>query len=487
VSPLAARDPAPAPIGERWRPSTGRLIVIYGAFFLLWSIVLIGAISWQTTQYLDQVVGEILEQRVHYLASVEPARLPTMLAATSQLDLRGVMFFGLFDAKGAYVSGNIDRLPEGLPPDGVIRPLAKGVQGVNGERSARALGVAMRLESGGVLVLARYTSVADRIGAMTRSALGWALSLTLIPGLIGGFLLSRGPLKRVRGIETAIQPIMRGDLGARLPVSGRHDELDMLATIVNRMLDQIERLLGEVKGVSDSIAHDLRTPLTRLRTQLYRVQQQSHASDPRAGMIERCIVDVDALLDRFRALLRISELEDLRRRAGFGEVDLGETLLRIHELYAPLAEDKNIAFTLTAAALPPLQADAHLLFEAISNLVDNAIKFTPAHGKIELRAGTQTAGARIDVLDSGPGIPSGERQAVLRRFYRSRATSADGEGGVAGYGLGLSVVAAIAKLHGYCFEIADNDIDDGRSDDGSGGARMTLYCWACQDAGARSI
>ena len=471
-------DPAPATIVERWRPSTARLIVIYGAFFLIWSIVLIGTISWQTTQYLDQIVGEILEQRVHYLASVEPERLPLMLAASGQLDLRGVMFFGLFDSRGAYLSGNIDRLPEGLSPDGLIHPLPNGVQGVNGDHGARALAVALRLESGNVLVLARYTGVADRIGAMTRSALGWALSLTLIPGLIGGFLLSRGPLKRVRDIETAIQPIMRGDLGARLPLSGRRDELDMLATIVNRMLDQIERLLGEVKGVSDSIAHDLRTPLTRLRTQLYRVQQQSQPGDPRTGMIERCIVDVDALLDRFRALLRISELEDLRRRAGFGDVDLGETLQRVHELYAPLAEEKDITFVLSAKSLPRLPADAHLLFEAISNLVDNAIKFTPAQGRIELNAGMQAAGARIDVLDSGPGIPADERQAVLRRFYRSRTTSADVEGEGSGHGLGLSVVAAIAKLHGYCFEIADND---------GGGARMTLYCWPCRDAGARTI
>ena len=224
-----ARSPAPAPLDTGWRPSALRLIVIYGAFFLAWSIVLVGAISWQTTQFLDRVVGEILEQRVHYLATVDREHLPAMLAATNQLDLRGVMYFGLFDANGAYVSGNIDRVPEELPSDGAIHPLPKGLRTTSGERDARALGVALRLDNGDLLVLARYTSVADRIGAMTRNALGWALSLLLIPGLIGGYLLSRGPLKRVRAIETAIQPIMRGDLGVRLPLSGRRDELDMLA------------------------------------------------------------------------------------------------------------------------------------------------------------------------------------------------------------------------------------------------------------------
>jgi len=466
------------PTAERWRPGAVRLIVIYGAFFLVWSVVLVGTISWQTTQYLDNVVGEILEQRVHYLAAVDRDQLPAMMAATNQLDLRGVMYFGLFDAHGAYMSGNIDRLPEGLSADGAIHRLPNGLQAIDGQHNARALAVAIRLAAGDELVLARMTGVADRIGAMTRSALIWALSLLAIPGLVGGYLLSRGPLRRVRDLETAVAPIMRGNLAARLPLSPRRDELDMLATIVNRMLDEIERLLGEVKGVTDSIAHDLRTPLTRLRAQLHRAQAQGAADAPHAALIERCIVDVDALLDRFRALLRISELEDLRRHAGFADVDLAETLRRVHELYAPLADEKNISLELEAAALPAVSADAPLLFEAISNLVDNAIKFTPAGGKVSLRGRAQLAGTRIDVLDTGPGVPPGERDAVLRRFYRSRAAGETGSpDGSGGHGLGLSLVAAIAKLHGFCFEIGEH---------AGGGARMTLYCWPCAEAVARS-
>jgi signal transduction histidine kinase len=473
-------SPEPPPPAEHWRPGALRLIVIYGAFFLAWSVVLVGTINWQTVQYLDGVVGDILQQRAHFLASVDREHLPAMMAATDQLDLRGVMFFGLFDAQGVYVAGNIDQVPESLPADGKIHPLPNGVRAISGERNARALGVALRLQSGDELVLARYTSVSDRIGTMMRSAFGWALSLLLIPGLIGGFLLSRGPLRRVRGIEAAIAPITRGNLGVRLPLSPRRDEVDMLASVVNRMLDEVERLLGEVKGVTDSIAHDLRTPLTRLRAQLYRLQQQGDATDanktgPNAVLIERCIADVDGLLTRFRALLRLSELEDPSRHAGFDAVDPAETLQRVHELYTPLAEEKDIVFELHADKLPALHADAALLFEALSNLVDNAIKFTPGRGKVALRATADMHGARIDVLDSGPGVPPGEREAVMRRFYRSRANG--GESGDGSHGLGLSVVAAIAKLHGYCFEIADND---------GGGARMTLYCWPCREAGARA-
>jgi signal transduction histidine kinase len=238
----------------------------------------------------------------------------------------------------------------------------------------------------------------------------------------------------------------------------------MLAAIVNRMLDQIERLLGEVKGVSDSIAHDLRTPLTRLRTQLHRVQQLGGEGDPRSELVERCIVEADALLERFRALLRISELEDIGRRAGFGSVDPGETLRRVHELYAPLAEEKEIAFTLDLDAVPALRADGHLLFEALANLVENAIKFTPHGGHVLLRTASEQGRVVIDVLDDGSGIPVEERDAVLRRFYRSAAA---GVAGTAGHGLGLPLVAAIVRLHGYEFSIGDNPPH---------GTRMRLAC-----------
>jgi signal transduction histidine kinase len=255
---------------------------------------------------------------------------------------------------------------------------------------------------------------------------------------------------------------MRGDLGRRLPLSARGDELDLLAHIVNTMLAEIERLIGEVKGVCENIAHDLRTPLTRLRTRLHRLHQQVPPDHPAANLAVGCSDEVEALLRRFSALLRIAELEDLRRREGFASVDLAAILRGVHELYTPLAEDKQVRLELHLEPLPCVHADRELLFEALSNLVSNAVKFTPAGGTVHLRAGPYGGGARLSVQDSGPGIPAEERAAVLERFYRSETTRQ-----LPGSGLGLSIVSAIVRLHGF-------ELDIGTSP--AGGTRVVLAC-----------
>ncbi len=443
-----------------WRTSTTRLILIYGALFVLWSTVLIAVIHSETQRYLLHVVDQILEQRAHYLATVDRERLPEAMASTGALDLQGLMSYGLFTTDGRYLSGNLASVPAQLPRDGHVHALPQGAQRRDHGTEMHARGLALPLANREILVLVRATSVIDQIGVILRQSLLWALSLTLIPGLVGGYLLSRGPLRRVRAIETAVQPIMRGDLGKRLPLSGRRDELDLLASIVNTMLAELERLMSEVKGVCDNIAHDLRTPLTRLRAQLHRMQQQT--DEAQGEPLERCIGDVDALLSRFSALLRISEMEDRRRRAGFGSIDLAAILREIHELYAPLAEDKNVALRVDIRAAPPLDADRELLLEAISNLVSNAIKFTPAGGAVRLCLQGEGTGARLSVIDSGPGIPAGEREAVLQRFYRAEGTRQ-----LPGSGLGLSIVSAIVRLHGFRLDIGDGE---------AGGTRVTLHC-----------
>jgi signal transduction histidine kinase len=209
----------------------------------------------------------------------------------------------------------------------------------------------------------------------------------------------------------------------------------------------------------------LRTPLTRVRAQLHRLQRDAGPASEREGLIERAIHDIDGLLDRFRALLRISELEDMHRRAGFSAVDLRATLKNVREIYAPVAEDRQIRFELALGeGALRVHGDPQLLLEALSNIIDNAIKFTPQSGTVHIGVTSTERGPRIDVTDSGPGIAASERGIVLQRFYRSASSSR----AVAGSGLGLSIVAAIIKLHGFKLEITAAE---------TGGARISILCW----------
>lgn len=453
---------------DLWRSSSSRLLLVYGGLFALWCVALVGVIQWNTTRYLSNVVDIKLDNITGYFRTIDRSRLSEAMAVTQSLDLRDVISYGLFDDAGKLLEGNLARIPADLPLDEKVHLLRDGVQRVQGHHPRRARAIAVHLTSGELLVLARDTSVVDAVGAIIQRAALWGLPLIVLPGLIGALLLSRQPLRRVRHIETAVQPIMRGDLRQRLPVSPRHDELDLLAGIVNTMLAEIERLMGEVKGVCDNIAHDLRTPLTRLRAQLHTLQHETPPADARHGLIERTIADADALLDRFRALLRISELEDMHRRAGFDQVDLAATLKHVGEIYAPLAEDRQISFSLeTPPALPGVRGDPHLVFEALSNLVDNAIKFTPQQGKVLIRTTLEAQGPRIDVIDNGPGIRACDRGAVVQRFYRGAAAPAE-----AGQGLGLAIVAAIVRLHSFRLEIGEC---------AGGGAKVSLLCWAAVD------
>lgn len=439
--------------------------MIYGVFFALWGGVVIGLIYWQAASYLGRVSDDLIGRQAAYFSMLDD---PTRLRALSDydtLETRRLNAWGMFDARGRYLSGTITALPVKVPVNGAVALLPRGVSrnDGSGDDHGRVRAAAVRLHDGRILLITRDTSIVDRIGTIVLQALLWGLSLTVIPGFFGGWLLSRGPWRRVHAIRDATLPIMQGNLSQRLPVGRHGDELDMLAGIVNAMLDEIERLLGEVKGVCDNIAHDLRTPLTRLRSRLYRLQQQFGDGSDETAALDACMVDTDALLDRFRALLRISELENQRRRVGFDEVDLAEILREVHALYLPLAEDRGQQLALELPMLPFIHADRHLLLEALSNLVGNAIKFTPPGGLVEIRARAADDGPWVDVSDSGPGIPPDQRDAVTRRFYRTESSRS-----TPGSGLGLSIVSAIARLHGYTMEIAGSER----------GARLSLHCRA---------
>jgi len=440
------------PLTDAWRSATSRLIIIYGALFAIWCVVLLGVVQWEASRYLSGVVDQMLAARIHYLERTDPRRLPATVEAASEVDVQGYMWIGLFDAQGRRIAGNIATVPRELGQDGVVLPLEATLDSPTRKATARVRGITRELPDGSRIVVAKESTTIDGIGAIIRRGVLWGLSLTLIPGLLGGVLIARGPARRIRAIQQAMEPIREGDLSVRLPVSRGGDEVDLLAATVNTTLTEIERLLGEVKGVSDNIAHDLRTPLTRMRTRLYRLQQQFEGK-PEGEQLDACVAEIDTVLARFRALLRVSELEDRQRSACFENMDLGTVLRNVHEFYAPLAEDREQRFEIEVGKLPLLRGDPQLMFEAFANLVGNAIKFTPNGGTVRLVASTDASGdARVDVADTGPGIPVAEREAVFRRFYRGDETRSK-----PGCGLGLAIVAAIVRLHGFSLSVGGNE------------------------------
>ncbi|HVI56489.1 MAG TPA: HAMP domain-containing sensor histidine kinase [Luteibacter sp.] len=440
------------PLIDAWRSATSRLILIYGALFAIWCVVLLGVVQWESSRYLSNVVDGMLAARIHYLEGTDPRRLPATVEAASQIDVQGFMWVGLFDPQGKRIAGNIHSVPQDLAEDGVVKTIRASLVDPARNTPTRARGITRVLPDGNRLVVAKESATIDGVGAIIRRGLLWGLSLTLIPGVLGGILIARGPARRIRAIQRAMEPIREGDLSVRLPVTRGGDEVDLLASTVNTTLGEIERLLGEVKGVTDNIAHDLRTPLTRMRTRLYRLQQQFDGK-PEGDQLDACVAEIDTVLSRFRALLRVSELEDRQRSACFETLDLGDVLRNVHEFYAPLAEDRSQVFELEVGRLPPLRGDPQLMFEAFANLVGNAIKFTPDGGAVRLIASTDPTGdARVDIADTGPGIPPNEREAVFRRFYRSDETRTK-----PGCGLGLAIVSAIVRLHGYSLSVGGTE------------------------------
>ncbi|WP_025128137.1 HAMP domain-containing sensor histidine kinase [Pseudomonas sp. PH1b] len=447
-----------------WRSSSSRLLALYSTLFVAWSCILMGVLYYEVSTYLDSLAKHSLMQRQHLFARFEGDQLVEALTTSMTFDMRAIDAYGLFDEQRRPLSGPIRQIPDDLPLDGKIHELKNCIDSDDPNLPRDSCdAVATHTRDGRWLVLVRDNGSLFAVTRIILHALLWGISLTIIPGAAGWHLLRRRPLRRIRQIQASAEAIVAGDLTRRLPLSDRRDELDMLAAIVNAMLERIERLMHEVKGVCDNIAHDLRTPLTRLRAQLYRLQQQAEEGTPQALQMDQLLAEADTLMARFRGLLRISELEDQQRRSGFLELDPLPLLQELHDFYLPLAEEGRLNLVLDVpSSLPRLTGDRALLFEALANLLSNSIKFTPPGGEVILRGLDDGGSPRLEVLDSGPGIPAAERAAVFRRFYRVDENNAQG-----GFGLGLSIVAAIVSLHGFKLEVGTSE---------RGGARLSLDC-----------
>jgi signal transduction histidine kinase len=283
--------------------------------------------------------------------------------------------------------------------------------------------------------------------------LAGAVAVLLIAGLLIGLITRRALMSRVDSIRQTVSAIIHGDLKHRLPTHLSDDELNTLSLTINGMLEQIELLVHGVKNVSNSIAHDLRTPLAELRSRLEELALIRPAAEETFLEIDGAVADVDRVIRIFDALLRLAEIDAGMRRSGFVSIDVAELAATAVEFYAPAAELKNIALNFHSDGPLPVSGDPILLAQALSNLIDNALKFAPDGGVIDVAVHRRADGpVEIAVTDNGPGINDAEKAKVVERFYRGDASR-----GTPGVGLGLSLVQAVAKLHGSAIEMSDQN------------------------------
>lgn len=282
-------------------------------------------------------------------------------------------------------------------------------------------------------------------------ALTWGLVMMVLLAFIGGLVLSRRTVRKIERINQTARSIMSGDLSRRVQLTNRNDDFDQLADNLNQMLDRIQTLMEDIRRVSDNIAHDLRTPLTRLRQHLEETRRQVSPDSISAANLDSAIREADSLLATFNALLRIARIEAGQITAGFAVLDYRTLLDDVVEFYEPLAEEKDQRLVVDLSNTIEAMGDRDLLFQALANVIENAIKYTPEHGHISVTLTQVHNEAVVTIADNGPGIPENEREKVFRRFYRldqSRST--------AGNGLGLSMVSAVVTMHNGEIRLLDN-------------------------------
>ena len=283
-------------------------------------------------------------------------------------------------------------------------------------------------------------------------ALAGAVAILSVLGAFGGILIRRALMARIHGIRQTISAIIQGDLSHRLPTHRSGDELNTLSRTINGMLDQIEQLIHGIRNVSNSIAHDLRTPLAELRSRLEELALTKPSAEHTFAEIDAAVADVDRVIRIFNALLRLAEIDSGLRRSGFVPVDVAAVAAAAVEFYQPAAELRGSTLSLEIGGAAPIRGDPVLLAQALGNLIDNAVKYTPGDGTITVAVRVRDGGnVEIVVADSGPGIPDAEKPKAVERFYRGDASRC-----TPGVGLGLSLVDAVARLHGSELKLEDN-------------------------------
>jgi signal transduction histidine kinase len=422
---------------------------VAGAFAVL-IMALFGFIYWKTDAYLVARSDRMITTQINVIATLPAERRLNAIKELLEQDSRGVQYTGLFGSDGRRIAGNLEAPPPGLMTDATVQGVKAEKVNQSEYKDSIIRAIARGLPGGDILVVGRRVDEAMQIAGIVGQALLFGLLPAFVLCLMAGALLSIRAQRRVEEVNERVQRIIAGDLRERLPNQKVDDPFSKLAGIVNGMLDEMETLIHALAGVGNDIAHDLRTPLTRARLTLERGRNNATTLEQLQGVADKAIAGIDQTLTIVTALLRLAEIENTRRSAGFGMVDLAQLVREVGELYEPIAENKSIVLCTQAVQELTVRGDRDLLIEAIANLVDNAVKFTPEGGRIEiaLNRDKEKRECVVSVKDTGPGICEDECEAVMRRFYRS-----DKIRNTPGVGLGMNLVAAIVRLHSFRFSI----------------------------------
>jgi signal transduction histidine kinase len=426
------------------RSNTFHRALVVAGVFAIFVIALFGFIYLQTDQYLIARSDQMITRQINVIATLPGERQLDAINEHLRQDSRRVQYAGLFAADGRRITGNLEQFPPELKINDSVQSLSV-VRTVPAGRETRVIrAIARRTPNGDGLMIGREVDETREISHVV----GQALALGLLPAfclcLLAGAWLSMRAQERVKDVNQRVQRIIAGDLRERLPHRDVDEPFSKLAAIVNGMLDEMETMIHALAGVGNDIAHDLRTPLTRARLALERGRTNATTLEQLQAVVDKAVTNIDQSLTIITALLRLAEIENSRRSAAFGNVPLHEMLREVCDIYEPIAENKNINLRVEVGHRLNVRGDRDLLLEAVANLVDNAIKFTPEGGRVDIELSRGNGETIIRVTDTGSGIGEQEREAVLRRFYRS-----DKIRSTPGVGLGLNLVAAIVKLHGF--------------------------------------
>jgi len=437
------------------RSASFRLPLLYAVLFILSAGVLFVSVYWTATAAMQNDMAAVLRSEAYQLAEVHRrsglAGLAEQITRRINFRTKGPIFYLLQAPSRRVVVGNLPGMP---PVNGAIdfepdQPQPEIDPDRPGERP-KLTGFGLTLPDGSFLLVAQD---ANRLVDMQRAivrAFAWSSGLTLLLAIAGGALLGTNFLRRIDTITRTSRVIMEGDLSARIPVRGTHDEIDQLVASLNDMLARIQQLMDGLRQVSSDIAHDLRTPLGRLRQRLEDARERATTTADYEDATDAAIEEADSLLETFSALLRIAQVEAGAQKTGFAEIDLSALLTSLGETYEPVAEDAGHLLDVRIQPGVSLTGDRQLLAQLIANLLENALRHTPAGTRVSLGLTKVGHGFDLVVADNGPGIPHTEHEKVFDRFYRldrSRST--------AGSGLGLAMVKAIASLHGLTIRLED--------------------------------